>query len=676
LTLAPGWVTSRVTSDRPSEAALGAPPKQAWHSPALDGIRAVAVIAVLMYHAGVTWFGGGMLGVDMFFALSGFLITTLLVNEHQSTGTLALVKFYGRRARRLLPALFLLLVLVAAYAARFAEPDTVAAIRGDSLATLTYVSNWHFILSDQGYFVHFGAPSPLLHTWSLAIEEQFYLVWPMVVLIVLKRYQRRALALVAALGALASVALTWGLFLAGESVNRLYYGTDTRAQAVMVGACLGALGPLEGWFSGRPGWTGAATARRVITGVGLLGGAVCIWAIHAVSGTDTVLYHGGFALMALATTAVIAVVIARPEGLEARLLSVAVLGYLGRISYGLYLYHWPLFLMIDNAHTGLVGWQLLVVRLAATLAVAAASYHLVELPIRQRRFLKGWQLTAALPAAAIAVVVALVVATEVPVAAVPTTGTLAPPPAAYTASLAHTYGLAPGRPVRVLVLGDSMALTLGMGLGVDAKAWDVQVVNQGVIGCDLDPSSTVNIQTGPGQAAQGCVGWQRTWADDIQRFDPDVVLIELGRWEVSDRIVDGRWSRIGSPPWDDLLGHLLDQAVTIVTEHGSKAVLCTLPYIRQTTEQPNGQPWAINLPIRTDQYNAVVHRVVARHPAASVMDLNRLLDPAGHYTSYIDGIRVRNDDDEHPSVAGGELIRPEVLPGLVALGAPRARVRP
>ena len=674
--LAPEEVSSQAEMDQVPGVPTGAAPKQAWHSPALDGIRAVAVIAVLMYHAGVSWFGGGMLGVDMFFALSGFLITTLLVNEHQATGTLALVKFYGRRARRLLPGLFLLLGLVAVYAAWFAEPDTVGTIRGDGLATLAYVSNWHFILSDQGYFVHFGAPSPLLHTWSLAIEEQFYLVWPLVVLVVLKRYRPRGLALVAALGAVASVVLTWSLFLAGESVNRLYYGTDTRAQAVMVGACLGALGPIDGWFSSRPGWTGGVVARRVVSGIGLLGAVACVWAIHVVSGTDTILYHGGFALMALATSAVIAVVIARPHGVEARLLSFAALGYLGRISYGLYLYHWPLFLMIDNAHTGLVGWQLLAVRLAATLAVSVVSFHLVELPIRQRRFLKGWHLAAALPAALIAAVVILVVATETPVSALPTSASLAPPSAAYTAGLSHRYGLAPGRPVRVLVLGDSLALTLGIGLSVDAKDWDVKVINQGVIGCDLDPDSTVNIQTGPGQAAQGCVGWQKTWADDIKTFDPDVVLIELGRWEVSDRIVDGHWTRIGSPPWDDLLGHLLDQAVTIVGKQGAKVVLCTLPYIQQTTEQPNGQPWAINLPIRTNQYNAVLRRVAARHPGVTVIDLNKLLDPDGHYTSYIDGIRVRNDDDEHPSVAGGELIRPKVLPELLSLGAARARARP
>jgi peptidoglycan/LPS O-acetylase OafA/YrhL len=652
--------------------------------PALDGIRAVAVIAVLFFHAGVGWFGGGMLGVDMFFALSGFLITSLLVAEHRRSGTVRLGHFYERRARRLLPALFLMLLLVAAYCAWFAEPDLLTSIRGDALSTLGYFSNWHFVLSDQSYFVHTGAPSPLLHTWSLAIEEQFYLVWPLVSLLVLRRRGPRALALVAALGVVASIALTWSLVAVGESTTRLYYGSDTRAQAVMVGAFLGALGPVSGWVRGRSGWPDRPTGRWTIAALGLLGAAGCVWAIHTVAGDNALLYHGGFALMAAATGAVIVAVAAQPRSVLARVLSWSPLGYVGRISYGLYLYHWPIFLMLDNGHTGLLGWRLLVVRLAATLVVSVASYHLVEQPVRQRRFLRTWHAAVAVPVGAVAVVVALVAATVAPAALAATgtatgTGTGTPlsiPSRATTVGIEHAHGLAPGQTVHTLVFGDSLALTLAIGLSDHSQAWGVNVDNAAILGCDLDPDSTVNIQGTIGKAAQGCADWRHTWAAAIQRSNPDVVAIELGRWEVSDRLVNGKWTRIGAKPWDDLLGHLLDEAITVASRRGAKVVLFTLPYIQQTTEQPNGQPWDINQPVRTDQYNAVLRQAVARHPGvASIIDLNRLLDPGGHYTSYVDGVRVRNGDNEHPSIAGGELLRPVILPQLLALGLPHLRER-
>jgi hypothetical protein len=238
----------------------------------------------------------------------------------------------------------------------------------------------------------------------------------------------------------------------------------------------------------------------------------------------------------------------------------------------------------------------------------------------------------------------------------------------------HAHGLAPGQTVHVLVLGDSLALTLGVGLSNKAPAWGVRVQNDAVLGCDLDPGATVNIEGSITKSAQGCADWQRTWAAEVRQSNPDVVAIELGRWEVSDRIVDGSWTRIGAQPWDDLLGRLLNQAIAVVSQRGAKVVLFTLPYIQQTTEQPNGAPWDINQPVRTDQYNAVVWQVAARHPGVvTVIDLNRLLDPAGHYTSYIDGVRVRNPDDEHPSIAGGELLRPIVLPQLLALGSSHRR---
>jgi hypothetical protein len=505
------------------------------HVAGLDGIRAVAVVAVLFFHAGVGWFGGGMLGVDMFFALSGFLITSLLVAEHRKSGTLRLGRFYERR---------------------------------------------------------------------------------------------------------------------------------------------GALGPASNWFRNRPGWSERTKGRRTITLAGLLGAALCVWAVPAVSGDSWLVYHGGFAVMALATSAVIVAVVAQPRSLLAKMLALDVVAYVGRISYGLYLYHWPIFLMIDNAHTGLFGWRLLLCRLMVTGAVAVASYHLVELPVRQRRLLRTWRSALVAPTATAGIVAVVVLATVTPTAAESVLPPMVVPSPAATAHLDHVHGLAPGRTVHALILGDSLALTLGIGLSNEAPAWGVTVQNDAVLGCDLDPDSTVNIEGNITKAAQGCADWPHTWSADVRRSNPDVVAIELGRWEVSDRVVNGRWTRIGARPWDDLLTRLLDQAVAVVSKRGARVVLYTLPYVEQTTEQPNGEPWDINQPILTDRYNAIVRSVAQRHPGVvSVVDLNRLLDPAGHYTSYLDGVRVRNADNEHPSIAGGELLRPIILPELFELGLSHLRVR-
>ena len=410
--------------------------------PGLDGIRAVAVLGVLAFHGGVSRVVGGLLGVDIFFVLSGFLITSLLVGEWSASGSIGFRRFYERRARRLLPALFSTMLLVAAYAHWFALPSTLEGLRGDALSTLAYVANWHFIVTGQNYFVRYGPPSPLLHTWSLAVEEQFYVVWPALALFVLRRRGRRGLAVVAALGIVLSATATAVLFHHGAGITRLYYGTDTRVQEVMAGALLALLLPrLARWVRTADVGSAAGTVSpgRVVSAIGSVGALTLLWALFGVSGTSGFLYDGGFLLVATATTAVIMVVMVRPRALATRALSLSALGYVGRISYGLYLYHYPLFQMIDGPHTGLSGPALLTVRLAATFAAAVASYHLVEMPVRNRRALPGWHLVVAIPVGLAVVVTALFLTTVPPppqvVPKVPTrTGVFAVPRSPVTGS--------------------------------------------------------------------------------------------------------------------------------------------------------------------------------------------------------------------------------------------------
>lgn len=647
---------------------------------ALDGIRAFAVLGVMLFHFGVSWARGGLLGVDVFFVLSGFLITSLLCREFGRSTTIRLRAFWARRARRLLPALLVLLLGVALYAHVFATSVDVTSLRKDALATLLYVANWRYIASGQGYFAMAQSPSALLHTWTLGIEEQYYLLWPIIAVLTLRRRGPRGLAVVAGVGAVASAVEMVSLYAAGVSVNRLYYGTDTRAQALLVGSFLAALGALATgtgaarrddagtWHALPASWTGTVTRRRLVGLAGLVGAAVLLWAAHSLVGTDPVLYRGGFFVVALSAGAVITAAVTGPATVLVRVLSLRPLVFVGRISYGLYLYHWPLFLVIDNAHTGLSGAALLWARLAATFAVATASWVLVETPIRRQRL----PVAVVAPAAGLLtglVVGAVLVATSIPASpAVPPRSSGALPPAERALLTdAHAFST---RPIRFLVLGDSVALTLGMGLAVDTvKTYGVREYDDATIGCDLDPTLEVHLSGQVGPATPGCKDWQALWAGDVARTRPDVVGILLGRWEVADHLYDGQWTHIGEPLWDDHLASELAQAVRIVSARGARVVLFTMPYVDPPIESAAGVPFSENEPARVRAYNALVRRVAARHaPTTSVIDLNRLLDPDGVYTPTVDGVTVRTTDGIHISVDGGLLVRATIDPTVAALG--------
>src|SRR5215212_7430151 len=236
---------SRQSLDRGSFAHQGEPGDvRLSYLPGLDGLRAFAVIAVLLYHAELSWIRGGFLGVEVFFVISGYLITTLLLTEWHRQGRINVVGFWMRRARRLLPALYLLLVVTLTFAVVFL-PGEVARLRDDALAALGYVTNWYLILGEQSYFETVGRPSLLQHLWSLAVEEQFYVLWPLLLSVALwgvaprRRWQRRRLALrIALAGAAGSALLMATLYQPGVDPSRVYYGTDTRAAGLLFGAAL------------------------------------------------------------------------------------------------------------------------------------------------------------------------------------------------------------------------------------------------------------------------------------------------------------------------------------------------------------------------------------------------------------------------------------------------------
>jgi peptidoglycan/LPS O-acetylase OafA/YrhL len=352
--------------------------------PGLDGLRALAVMAVLLYHAGQSWIPGGFLGVEVFFVISGYLITCILLADLRNTGRVRLKHFWFRRARRLLPALFLLLLGTLAVALLF-YPEEVTKLRTDTLAALGYATNWYFILGQQSYEDVVGRPSLLQHLWSLAIEEQFYLVWPVAFAILVGRVHARGMVLILLGFAVASSVLMAILWRPEAGVSRVYFGTDTRASGLLVGAALA--------FVWAP-WTlrqGPRFFSFALNAAGLIALLVLVYLHIDLDLYSPFLYRGGFALVALSTAVLIAVAV-HPSAHVGRILGLQPLRWLGTRSYAVYLWHWPVFMLTrPDLDVSIDGWQLLAVRLGITFLLAEISYRLVERPVRSGAIGRAWR---------------------------------------------------------------------------------------------------------------------------------------------------------------------------------------------------------------------------------------------------------------------------------------------
>ncbi|HLL97734.1 MAG TPA: acyltransferase family protein [Rubrobacteraceae bacterium] len=381
--------------------------------PGLDGLRALAVIAVLLYHAGLPWIPGGFLGVEVFFVISGYLITALLLTEWRTKGSVDVKAFWMRRARRLLPALYLLIVATLAYAVVFL-PGEVAGLRGDVLAALGYVTNWYLVLGQESYFEAVGRPSLLKHLWSLAVEEQFYLLWPLVfwfgVSFGATRWRTRRVLVVALGGTAISVALMAALFVPGVDPSRLYYGTDTRAAGLLIGAALAIVWTPElrqtrsrsrscptvrgfrqdraqGRFRRRWRWM----APRLLDALSLAALGTLVFLCLSLGEFDAPLYRGGLATVSLATAALIMALSHPQTRLGSALLGWAPLRWIGERSYGIYLWHWPVFMITrPQLDIPFEGLALLALRLAVTLVLAELSYRFVEMPVRRGALGRAW----------------------------------------------------------------------------------------------------------------------------------------------------------------------------------------------------------------------------------------------------------------------------------------------
>ncbi len=373
------------------------------YRPALDGLRGIAIVAVLAYHFGVPGAGGGFLGVDLFFVLSGFLIGSLLAGELATTGRVDLLRFWARRARRLLPALVVVAIGIAIWTRMAGDWDTWGLRRDELLATLGYVANWHFVGASSDYFAAAAGASPLQHTWSLGIEEQFYLLWPILFLVAVRVGGRRRIVPIAlaSLLVVASVVAAAVLF-DPASPSRAYYGTDSRIHQILVGVIVGlAIRPWRRPQAVRLRERWALAIAQVPLALVLLAGFVFADA------TDGLYYRGGSLVLALVAAGLILTIERAPTGPVARLLSSRLLVAAGVISYGLYLWHWPVVVATAPADPAADALSLVALRLALTVGLAGAMYIAVERPIREGRLpvirRSSWR---TLAAAATAIVIA------------------------------------------------------------------------------------------------------------------------------------------------------------------------------------------------------------------------------------------------------------------------------
>ena len=670
----------------------------------LDGLRGLAVTAVLLFHSDFSWAPGGHLGVTVFFTLSGFLITGLLLMERESTGTIALRSFWARRARRLVPAMLVCFALIGVVLVLM-ESRPPSGIIGDAIGSATWMANWRFIFAERTYADLFSSPSPFQHFWSLAVEEQFYVLFPLLVggltarrLVGSRRWPLVGLVLVATAASTVQVAR---LHQAGDDIGRAYYGTDARIAEILVGALLALLLVAPSGIRQLPRlW------NRVVAGVGSLGLVGLAVTFGTLGDDEPALYEGGFLFVALCTAAIIATS-SQPGSVMGRALATEPLVQLGRISYGVYLFHWPIFLLLDEGATGMDGAALFFWRSVATVGLAVVSFVLLETPVRRSRPHPrlapiGWLNGAVAAIAVVALcsgqlptatasgereVVAMPVpdvraegpnamgpapSTTAPVGAQQPSGPAAPaapsttapptpaPPAQQDApdeftedpedSPIYAPPAVPEGAIRVAVVGDSIGRDLSKGLEIwAAERGDVAVYRAAVQACPLSRGGERRFPNGRKFAISPECGW---WDDPsneryqlLHEFQPDVIVMQDGVNELVDRKLPG-WEdfrRPGDPRFDTWLREEYQYAArSWIEAFGASIIMTNAPCA-------DWDRWETfrsidDVELRVQALNTGVYPRVFE---ARTVDLFERICPGGQYSDEVEGVPDGRPDGFH-----------------------------
>jgi peptidoglycan/LPS O-acetylase OafA/YrhL len=597
------------------------------YQPALDGLRALSVVAVILYHAGFSWMPGGWIGVEVFFVVSGFLITSLLLDERRRDGRTSLGAFWVRRARRLLPALLMMLAAVGVFTLLLGDPSQRSEVRRDLPWALGYLGNWGQIVGDVPYY---AADPPLLrHLWSLAIEEQFYLVWPLVfVALASTRLTRRAVS--ATLGALGIAAMVvmylvhaggagpLGLFGGVDRVNFMYLSTFTRAGGLLLGAAAAFV-----WRPGRRARPAATPALDATGAAAVAGLAIIAATAHLTAGY---VYQWLLALVSvLALVAVLVAVHPAATGVR-RALGWGPLVAVGVRSYGLYLWHWPIFVVL-GATSGSTGRVF--VALALTVAVAELSYRYVEVPVRKGALGRWWATAgeqrgyAALAAGATVLAVGFGYAAVKPFDRAAGGDEVAfEAPAAIVADPAVTPSsvVAPAGPRRLVVVGDSQAHSLAINLpkGIEST---FTVSDGSESGCSVyDTGRVRSTRQSFDNSFAMCAGWAQRWTESAADADAEIALVVLGAWDVFDlRTAQGSWLTFGSAAWDDYVRTRLQQGIDALAAAGTHVAVLEVPCMRPVSVEGAAVP---PLPERADDsrvahLNTLFRSVAAENPATT-----------------------------------------------------------
>ncbi|MBX3313243.1 MAG: acyltransferase [Actinobacteria bacterium] len=619
------------------------------HAPGLDGIRGLAVVAVLVYHAGpATWLPGGFLGVSLFFTLSGYLIGSLVVAEVERTGGIDLGRFWARRARRLLPALLVALAGSAVLARIIELSDRT---QRELIAGLTYTSNWIEIIDGRTYGELFGAPSPASHLWSLAVEEQFYLVFPLAVLGLVRLVGDRRFRTWLIVGS--GVVYVGGIAVATAiSTSAAYYSTPARAPEIATGVALAA-------------WTRhpERPAGRLLGLVGLAALATVALACVRTQLTTPWVGNGGLAVFGLVSAVLIAAA-GRPGPLG-RVLSPPPLTFLGRISYGLYLYHWPVVIVLDRPRVHMEPVPLFLLRSAVSIGVATASYHLVEQPIRHGRWGGSRRPAvvlarsgAAIVATAVFVVLAVPPATPTPEAA---DAPAVIDPGEQTTGSTTADGSEAAGPTTVVILGDSVPNWMVRDGASALDPTEVALIDGTSEGCDGAEGSPTGRANGGVVVTlpEDCTGWHDQYPPVVEAGPVDVALLVIGSGAVLDRkLGDDFYGPCDATARDWYLADVTAR-LEYLSEHADKVVLALPAW----AEEWSG--W-VNPPDhheRTDCVRATLNDAVARAREAGatnieVIDLGAHLCPDG--PDDCEPVRERDGVHIDPSAA------PEVLTWLIA----------
>ncbi|MBC8089431.1 MAG: acyltransferase [Phycisphaerae bacterium] len=563
---------------------------------ALDGLRGVAIAGVVAFHAGAL--PGGFLGVDLFFVLSGYLITGLLLREQSERGSVVLREFWTRRARRLVPAVIVLVAAAQFWARTRALPSELPVLNGQSVAAMLYASNWYNILFDVGYWSVGPSHSVLNHLWSLAIEEQFYVVFPLVFVAwfggASKPTATRLKWFFVCCSALACVSFLLTALLYRElGGNRAYFGTDTRIGAILVGCALAALLHRRS----TPGQAATDAARVRVVTVAATSAAVGMLALWIVAQTASPwLYLGGLAAHALASVAVIATITTSPDGVFSRLLAWRPLVWLGERSYSLYIWHWPLIVILTPAATGMQGVALVALVTVAILVATIASYELVENPIRYSRW-QGARLiaTLAIPAALVAASARF----------------LQPdPPPQFGNQALMTQGRGGAR---IMLVGDSWARNLGIALAAVDSTHHFTILNMGKGGCGIaDAARESSGERGAEATPPDCLTWVNLWRSTIDAVNPEVAILNVGNWDQALQDFDGTGEFVGAchPLFRERYAAQLDKAVSILRSRRARVFILT---VRDNDARAGSSP---------DCMNALLREAAERHAGNNVQLLD------------------------------------------------------